>query len=64
MRDEAREVFENTIVPRDFDTVEIPFAGARRARAPLGSYALGGGVRWSFREIRPTYADGKRSRCP
>jgi ribonuclease Z len=25
IRDEAREVFENTIVPRDFDRVEIPF---------------------------------------
>ena len=25
VRDEARTVFENTIVPRDFDTVEIPF---------------------------------------
>jgi ribonuclease Z len=25
LRDEAREVFENTIVPRDFDRVEIPF---------------------------------------
>jgi ribonuclease Z len=26
LRDEARSVFENTIVPRDFDRVEIPFA--------------------------------------
>ncbi|HEY2600825.1 MAG TPA: ribonuclease Z [Thermoleophilaceae bacterium] len=25
LRDEAREVFDNTIVPRDFDRVEIPF---------------------------------------
>ncbi len=25
LRDEAREVFSNTIVPRDFDRVEIPF---------------------------------------
>jgi ribonuclease Z len=25
VRDEARAAFENTIVPRDFDTVEIPF---------------------------------------
>ena len=25
LRDEAREVFEHTIVPRDFDRVEIPF---------------------------------------
>jgi ribonuclease Z len=26
LRDEAREVFANTIVPRDFDRIEIPFA--------------------------------------
>jgi ribonuclease Z len=25
IRDEAREIFPNTVVPRDFDTVEIPF---------------------------------------
>jgi predicted RNA-binding Zn ribbon-like protein len=25
VREEARAIFENTIVPRDFDTVEIPF---------------------------------------
>jgi len=25
LRDEARAVFENTIVPRDFDRVEVPF---------------------------------------
>ena len=25
LRDEAREVFANTIVPRDFDRVELPF---------------------------------------
>jgi ribonuclease Z len=25
LRDEAREVFENTVVPRDFDRIEIPF---------------------------------------
>ena len=25
MRDEARQAFERTIVPRDFDSVEIPF---------------------------------------
>jgi ribonuclease Z len=25
LRDEAREAFENTIVPRDFDRVEVPF---------------------------------------
>ncbi len=26
LRDEAREIFANTVLPRDFDTVEIPFA--------------------------------------
>jgi ribonuclease Z len=25
VRDEARAVFENTVVPRDFDRIEIPF---------------------------------------
>jgi ribonuclease Z len=25
VRDEAREIFENTVVPRDFDTIEVPF---------------------------------------
>ena len=31
--DEAREVFEPTFAPRDFDLIEIPFPGAGRARA-------------------------------
>jgi ribonuclease Z len=26
LRDEARAVFEQTVLPRDFDTIEIPFA--------------------------------------
>jgi ribonuclease Z len=26
IRDEARAVFERTVVPRDFDTIEIPYA--------------------------------------
>jgi ribonuclease Z len=26
IRDEARAVFERTVVPRDFDTIEVPFA--------------------------------------
>jgi ribonuclease Z len=26
LRDEARAVFPNTVVPRDFDTIEIPLA--------------------------------------
>ena len=47
---EAREVFPNTVVPRDFDVIELPFeergepvlikGGARaRARAPAASAA-------------------------
>jgi ribonuclease Z len=45
--EEARELFPTTVVPRDFDTVEIPFAergepalvraGARTRRAAVGS---------------------------
>jgi ribonuclease Z len=37
LRDEARAVFERTIVPRDFDRVEIPFperGGPVHVRAP------------------------------
>lgn len=26
LKDEAREIFANTVLPRDFDTIEIPFA--------------------------------------
>ena len=26
LRDEAREIFPNTVLPRDFDTIEIPYA--------------------------------------
>jgi hypothetical protein len=25
LRDEARAIFANTVVPRDFDSIEIPF---------------------------------------
>ena len=25
LRDEARAIFPNTVLPRDFDTIEIPF---------------------------------------
>jgi ribonuclease Z len=40
LRDEARSVFENTIVPRDFDSVEIPLPERGppiHHREPLGS---------------------------
>ena len=26
IRDEARSVFERTVVPRDFDTIDVPYA--------------------------------------
>jgi len=25
VRDEAREIFRDTVVPRDFDAIEVPF---------------------------------------
>jgi ribonuclease Z len=47
VQDEARELFPETVVPRDFDVVEIPLperggpelirSGARAARAAIGS---------------------------
>jgi ribonuclease Z len=45
--EEARQLFPETVVPRDFDVIEVPFAergaphlipkGARRRRAGVGS---------------------------
>ena len=40
LRDEAREIFANTVAPRDFDSIEIPFA--ERGEPEL--------VRWSDRD--------------
>jgi ribonuclease Z len=40
LRDEAREIFPNTVLPRDFDTIEIPYA-------ERGEPAL---MRWSERD--------------
>jgi ribonuclease Z len=42
IRDEAREIFPNTVLPRDFDTIEIPFA--ERGKPEL--------LRWSDRDPR------------
>jgi ribonuclease Z len=42
LRAEAREVFDATIVPRDFDRVEIPFperGAPQHVRAPRGAPA-------------------------
>ena len=36
IRDEARAVFPNTVVPRDFDAIDRAVPGARRARAGQG----------------------------
>ena len=40
LRDEARAVFPRTVVPRDFDTIEIPFAERGEPRL----------LRWEERE--------------
>jgi ribonuclease Z len=59
LRDEAREVFEHTIVPRDFDRVEIPFPERGEPRH----------VRWSEEAIghRPqatgSPVDNEESEC-
>jgi len=44
IRDEARTVFDNTVVPRDFDAIEIPFP--ERGEPEL--------VRWSEAQEQPT----------
>jgi len=42
LRDEAREVFARACVPRDFDSIEIPFPERGRPRA--GALVLGAAV--------------------
>jgi ribonuclease Z len=42
LRDEARAIFRSTVLPRDFDTIEIPFP--ERGRPEL--------VRWNQRVAR------------
>jgi ribonuclease Z len=51
LRDEAREVFANTIVPRDFDRVEIPFP---ERGEPVH-------IRWQ--DERPKAVDNVESEC-
>jgi ribonuclease Z len=46
VRDEARATFPNTVIPRDFDTVELPFP--ERGEPHL--------VRWDEREAQPVEA--------
>jgi ribonuclease Z len=46
LRQEARTVFERTVIPRDFDTIEIPFA--ERGKPSL--------VRWEDARARGEYA--------
>ena len=52
LRDEARAVFKRTVLPRDFDTIEIPFA--ERGRAQL--------VRWPERQARDQSGETERER--
>ena len=49
LRDEAREIFTNTVLPRDFDSIELPFA--ERGEPEL--------VRWSDRERDGDTADAE-----
>jgi ribonuclease Z len=48
LRDEAREIFANTVLPRDFDSIEIPFA--ERGEPEL--------QRWSDRDTTTGSPDG------
>lgn len=41
--EEAREVFEPTVAPRDFDSIEIPFAERGESRLVAGDRGDGGG---------------------
>lgn len=48
LKDEAREIFANTVLPRDFDTIEVPFS--ERGEPEL--------VRWSDRVAAAAAAGG------
>ena len=50
LRDEAREIFANTVLPRDFDTIEIPFAERGEPRAACA----GPSGDQSTRRLQPT----------
>jgi ribonuclease Z len=54
LRDEARAVFPATEAPRDFDTIEVPFA-------ERGAPTL---VRWSERQARERGGDGDGASSP
>ncbi len=49
LRDEARAMLPGTVLPRDFDTIEIPLAGARGAEL----------VRWEEPRRRPRRRGGR-----
>ena len=53
LRDEAREVFARTVLPRDFDTIEIPFP--ERGEPEL--------VRWEARQAEPAESAGGTGRA-
>ncbi len=52
LREEARELFATTEVPRDFDTIEVPFP--ERGTAQL--------IRWSARQTREAATEAVAAR--
>ena len=54
LRDEARAIFPGAVLPRDFDTVELPLAERGGPRL----------VRWEDREPAPAPAEAARPRRP
>jgi ribonuclease Z len=44
IKDEARAVFPNTVVPRDFDIIEIPFAEKGEPELVRGDAPAGPGA--------------------
>ena len=63
VRDEAREVFGATVVPRDFDAIEIPFPERGRARPRQGAHARAGEPRPCADVSRGTRCGAVAARC-